>query len=114
MLLNYRYALVLVVAMLALGNAASVHAHNHYADQQAATQALAAGEVMPLRAVLDTIKTAYPGQVMNVAFEREPELWVYKIRLLQDDGRLLKLKVDARTGKVIAKKSRARHRQGNH
>lgn len=110
----YRYALVLVVAMLALALPASVTSHNHHADQDAAIEALAAGEIMSLRAVLNSVKTDYPGRVMNVEFEREHELWVYKIRLLQAEGRLLKLKVDAKTGAVIAKKSRQRRYKGRH
>lgn len=106
-----RYVLVLLVAMLALALPAGVYADNSDADQEAATKALAAGEVLPLRTVLDSIKTTYPGRVMNVEFERSHDLWVYKIRLLQDQGRLLKLKVDAKTGTVIAAKSRKRRYQ---
>lgn len=106
-----RYALALMVATFALVLSANVYAHSD-ADQEAATKALAAGEVLPLRIVLDSIKNIYPGRVMNVEFERSHDLWVYKIRLLQSEGRLLKLKVDAKTGKVIATKSRQRRRQG--
>lgn len=106
-----RYALAVMIAAFSLLLSANVYAHSD-ADQEAATKALAAGEVLPLRTVLDSIKNTYPGRVMNVEFERSHDLWVYKIRLLQSQGRLLKLKVDAKTGEVIATKSRQRRYKG--
>lgn len=82
-------------------------------DHDRARQAVEAGEVLPLRTILERVEREYPGQVIDVELEREheekggPERWVYKIKLLRTGGALVKLKVDARTGAVIGKKERS-------
>ena len=47
-----------------------------------------------------------PGQVLKVEFEREDGRFIYEIRLLQNDGRVAKLKVDAVDGRVLSIKRR--------
>jgi uncharacterized membrane protein YkoI len=93
-------------------------------DHDRARQALEAGEVLPLRTILERVEREFPGQVVDVELEREhenehksgPERWVYKIKLLRNGGALVRLKVDARTGAVIGKKERsgAEHEQREH
>lgn len=75
-------------------------------DHERARQALEAGQVLPLRTVLDRIGTDYPGQIMEVELEREDGAWVYEIKLLRAGGALLKLEVDARDGNVRRVKQR--------
>lgn len=98
--------------MLAAMPLAAVGNHHHSPDHEQATKALAAGEVLPLRTVLKNVQQQYPGRVVNVHFERDQGAWVYRIRLLQKQGRLVKLKIDAGTGKVIDVKSRSVGRRG--
>lgn len=92
-------AALLVVAPLA-GN---THGHN---DHDRARQALLSGEVLSLRQVLDLIAREYPGEPVEIEFEHDDGLYVYEIKLLQPAGALLKMKVDATTGKVIKVKGR--------
>lgn len=75
-------------------------------DQERARQAVQAGQVMPLPAVLDKLATTHPGQVLEVELEREDGAWYYEIRLLQADGQLLKLELDARTAEVLRSRIR--------
>ncbi|GAB3546888.1 hypothetical protein GCM10027343_25410 [Noviherbaspirillum agri] len=75
-------------------------------DHDRARQALQAGEVLPLKAVLERVEQDYPGQVMEVELEREGGRWVYEIKILRTGGSLLKLKVDARDGTPLEKKER--------
>ena len=70
-------------------------------DHDRARQALEAGEILPLRTVLDKLARDVPGQVMEVELERSSERWIYEIKLLQAGGALIKLKVDARDATVI-------------
>ena len=70
-------------------------------DHDRARQALEAGEILPLRTVLDKLARDVPGQVMEVELERSAERWIYEIKLLQAGGALIKLKVDARDATVI-------------
>jgi uncharacterized membrane protein YkoI len=78
------------------------------ADHDRARQALEAGEVLPLDAILKRIERDHPGQVLDVELELEKrdgvERWVYEVKLLRKGGALAKLEVDARTGSVISRK----------
>jgi uncharacterized membrane protein YkoI len=75
-------------------------------DHDRARKAVEAGEVLPLKTVLERVERDYPGQVMEVELERENGRWLYEIRILQSGGSLLKLKVDARDGTLFSKKER--------
>ena len=70
-------------------------------DHDRARQALEAGEILPLKTVLEKLARDTPGQVMEVELERTGERWIYEIKLLQTGGALVKLKVDARDATVI-------------
>ena len=75
-------------------------------DHELARQALQQGQVLPLRTVIDRVEQQYRGQVIKVEFEREDGRFIYEIRLLQNDGRMAKLKVDAVDGRVLSIKRR--------
>ena len=75
-------------------------------DPEQAHRAVQAGEVMPLRGVLERLEREHPGQVLEVELEHEKQQWQYEIKLLQPDGRLMKLQVDARTGEVLKRQTR--------
>lgn len=80
-------------------------------DHDRARQALEAGEVLPLRTILERVERDYPGPVIEVELERQHGLWVYEIRKLLAGGSLVKLKVDARDGRVL--RSRTRDGEGS-
>lgn len=77
-------------------------------DHDRARRALEEGKVLPLRTVLDKVEREYKGQAIKIEFEHEDGRFFYEIRLLQSDGRLVKLEVDAVNGKVLAVKRRER------
>lgn len=70
-------------------------------DHERSRAALLAGEVMPLRLILEKVEKDYPGQVLEVELERERGKWIYEIKLLQENGRLRKLNVDGKTGEPL-------------
>lgn len=78
------------------------HGHDHHMARQALEQ----GRVLPLRSVLEKIEREYQGQVLKIEFEQERGQFFYEIRLLQSDGRMAKLKVDAVDGRVLFIKRR--------
>ncbi len=77
-------------------------------DQDRARAALRAGEVLPLATILERVAKEQPGQVLAVELEREHERWIYELKLIQNSGALVKLKVDARDGSVIKQKTESR------
>ncbi len=70
-------------------------------DHERARAAVQAGEVLPLPALLERLHRSFPGQVLDLELEHEQGRWIYEIKLLQPDGQLLKLEVDARTAQVL-------------
>ncbi|KAB2873740.1 MAG: PepSY domain-containing protein [Ideonella sp.] len=98
------------VGLAALAIGAPLHADER--DHELARQALEQGQVLPLRTVLDKVEREQPGQVMKIEFERDDGRFVYKIRLLQKDGRMVRLKVDAVDGRVLSVQRRE-HESGS-
>lgn len=76
-------------------------------DHERARAAVQAGEVMPLPTLLDKLQRSHPGTVLELELEQESGVWIYEVRLLQADGQLFKLKLDARTAQVLSAKPRS-------
>lgn len=89
--------------------AAAGHGHalaSGKGDHERALQAVQSGQVLPLVKVLALVEKVHPGQVLEVELENHQQQWQYEIKLLQPDGRLMKLQVDARTGEVLKRQTR--------
>lgn len=80
-------------------------------DHDRARQALLAGEILPLKTILERVERSQPGQVMEVELEQKPAGWIYEVKLLQTEGRLLKLYVDARSGEILRIKQKGSQEQ---
>jgi uncharacterized iron-regulated membrane protein len=102
-LLRLPATLVVLAAMLWAGQPALADG-----DHDRARAAVQAGEVLPLKTVLERVARSHPGEVLEVELEPEDGRWVYEIKLLQAGGRLVKLEVDAATGEVLRSKQRPR------
>ena len=100
-----RWAACGLLAVCALAGHGGAAASNK-GDHERALQAVQSGQVLPLAKVLSLVEKAHPGQVLEVELESEGQVWLYEIKLLQPDGRLTKLKVDARTGEILKRKTR--------
>ncbi|MCP5227212.1 MAG: PepSY domain-containing protein [Candidatus Accumulibacter sp.] len=101
-----RLPIVLFAVTLSAAVGASLAGDDHDGDHDRARRALEAGEVLPLRVILERIERAWPGQIVEVELERHDGRWKYEIKLLRAGGALVKLKVDARDGSVLGVKGR--------
>lgn len=99
-------ALVLAAAMAATGAWASSDS-----DHDRARDAVQAGQVLPLKTVLERLEREHPGQVLEVELERDDGQWIYEVKLLQSGGRLVKFELDARSGEVLKRRDRGRDRE---
>ena len=99
-------------ALLLLGASPLLRADGH-GSHELARQALEQGRVLPLRAVLEKIERDYQGQALKVEFEQDDGRYIYEIRWLQSDGRMVKLKVDAVDGKVLDSKRKEHEKDRN-
>ena len=100
-----RYALGLSLGLALWGLTPLATADNDHNQAHAAVQA---GEILPLPALLERVAREHPGNVLEVELEQRRERWVYELKLLQNDGTLVKLYVDARDGSVL------KRREGRH
>lgn len=83
-------------------------------DHERARAAVQAGEVLPLPTLLQKLQRTHPGQVLELELERDDGRWIYEVKLLQANGRLLKLELDASTAEVLkVKPERTRRKSGN-
>ena len=98
-----RLAAPLFCSLALLLATAPAHADS---DQDRARAAVQAGQVLPLKAVLERLEREHPGQVLEVELERDDGRWVYEVKLLQAGGRLVKLELDADSGEVLKRRER--------
>jgi len=66
--------------------------------QMEAIEAKRRGEILPLTRILEIAQQYAPGEVIEVEYKRGPR---YKIKTLLDNGRVLEVKLDARTGELL-------------
>jgi uncharacterized membrane protein YkoI len=99
----------LLVTAALLGVLGATNARSRDDDHDRALQAVQAGQVLPLRSVLERLEREHPGQVLGVELENDGERWLYEIKLLQAGGQRIKLELDAKTGEVLRRKSRGDH-----
>ncbi|MGH6879859.1 PepSY domain-containing protein [Hypericibacter sp.] len=70
-------------------------------DQDRARAAVESGEVKPLGAILKTVRQKYKGQVLDTQLLDLGGHWVYRVRLLTQDGQALDIGVDGKSGQII-------------
>jgi uncharacterized membrane protein YkoI len=90
-----------VLASLLLGVTLAAAQAGDRGDHERARAAVQAGEVLPLSTVLERLQRTHPGQVLALELDQEDGRWIYEIKLLQSDGQLLKLDIDARSAEVL-------------
>jgi len=70
-------------------------------DHERARQAVKRGEVLPLDVMVDRLSRIAPGKLIDVEFERDDGRWVYEFTVLQADGVIREIEMDARTARVL-------------
>ena len=72
-------------------------------DEDEARHALESGEVLPLERVLAGLGSTVPGEVSGLELEKENGIWIYEFKIISPYGRMLKVRVDAKTGQPVTK-----------
>ena len=73
-------------------------------DQERARAAVEAGEVLPLNSILRQLRREHPGRILDAELDRKRGEWVYRIKLLNKNGRVVEFTVDGGSGKVLRSK----------
>jgi uncharacterized membrane protein YkoI len=84
---------VLTIALVAM-TPGSVRADERKHDE--VRRAVERGEIRPLADILVAIRDKLPGQVAGVEVERKNDRWLYEFRVVDSNGRLFEVYVDAR------------------
>ena len=86
---------IIVAALLALGLATPAEA------QRRARDAVRSGQAQPLGQVLPAVMGRCPGQFLDAWLRQAGGGQVYVIKILRPGGRVAKLQVDARSGRIV-------------
>ena len=73
---------LLIWMMLAMSGTGVSNAADN-SDHERARQAVEAGDVLPLRTILDRVEREYPGQIMEVELDREKGEWIYEMAIFK-------------------------------
>jgi uncharacterized membrane protein YkoI len=66
-----------------------------------ARRASAGGQILTMTELLGRIHTQVTGRILDAELEHEDGAWIYEIKVLDPEGRLYELVVDAKSGRVL-------------
>src|SRR5262245_14559425 len=69
-------------------------------DQDLVRKAVERGEIRPLAEIQREVRDKLPGEIVGVEAERKNGRWRYEFRVVDRDGRLFDVHVDAQTGAI--------------
>lgn len=78
-------------------------------DHERARRAVEAKQILPLTDILRAAQTTPPHQLLEAELEVDDGVWIYELKFLTSDGRVLKQYYNASTGALL--RSRVRERR---
>lgn len=70
-------------------------------DYQLAKKLMQKGEILPLEKILTLARAEKNGEVIETEFEKKHGRYIYEVEILDNQGQVWELKLDAKTGKLI-------------
>ena len=92
-----RFALALLASLAP--SVAFAHEDDHE-RRDAVRRAMQAGEVLPLSEILSRVRSRVAGDISDIAIEGEHGNWRYDLRVIDRAGRVLAVRVDAKSGAI--------------
>jgi len=68
---------------------------------EVAKRLLSEGRIRPLEEILDGVKSKVPGQLIEVELELDDGAYVYDLKILGANGRVMEVETDAQTGSIL-------------
>lgn len=72
---------------------------SHDADN--AARSLKSGDIMALRDLARSVTGRYPGEIIGTEFKTKKNVPIYEFYILQKNGRVREVKVNAKTGRIL-------------
>ena len=95
---NYFIMRVLLVAFMILSPLHTAMADDDYIE---ARRLLDSGEILSLEDILKNVRQIFPGKVLEVELEKEDQQIVYEIEILDGNGVIKEIYIDAKSGKLL-------------
>ena len=73
----------------------------HESAYEQAREAVARGEALPLHQVREHLQRVAPGKIVATHYEYEFDRWVYEFKIIDPQGQLRKVHIDARNGELV-------------
>lgn len=90
----------LLLAAFASTAAPSLARDNDPERRDAVRRAVEAGDLLPLSQILQMVRGKVSGDITGIEIEREEGRWHYEFRVIDHNGRVLEVHVDARSGNI--------------
>lgn len=71
-------------------------------DHDQAKRLMDAGDILPLKVILQKARKTHQGKVLEVELEKKKGIKIYEIELLTSDGQVIELKFNAHTGEHLS------------
>jgi uncharacterized membrane protein YkoI len=68
-----------------------------------ARRATEAGEILPLAEIYERARQAVPGRILEAELEGARGHWIYELKILDPEGRLYEVHLDAASGRVMGR-----------
>jgi uncharacterized membrane protein YkoI len=79
-----------------LGRSALADSNGH----DIARLALEQGEIMPFEQILGSLESNMTARIVSVEIQRSGSAWDYDLRVLEEDGKIRRVSVDAKSGQI--------------
>ncbi len=93
-------ALLFAAALVAAAPRAAVASDKDDLHRDEVRRAVETGEIRALADILKAVRGKLPGEVAGVEIERKGGHWLYEFRVVDGQGRLFDVYVDARSGEI--------------
>ena len=91
----------IVVTSLLLSMASLSRADDDDVDMDEVLKSVRSGAAMPLAAIRRRISDRIDGEIVRIEVKREHGHLVYEVRVLNADGKLVEVEVDAASGRIL-------------
>ncbi len=98
---NYSIMRTMLLSFMMLSPLQVAMANDDYIE---AKRLLDSGDILSLEVILKNVRQILPGKILEVELEKEGEHIVYEIEILDRNGVIKEIYIDAKTGKLLLTK----------
>jgi len=70
-------------------------------DAKEARELKQSGQILSLETIIAQVRKEYPGTIIQIELDEEKNRYIYEIELVNDEGVVIEIEIDASTGEVL-------------